>query len=268
MYYTESIRSPTGFYAWPCSSYISYLLRMCPAASSNLHEAGEHVRGDIRGMHFLKTRDQSPFALGRGGSNRVRQHPNDLMLPPKRRDPLLEEIDQWGKLDGGFNNIDHYPTPLPQDPLDDWDYFGAEGPSQIAQQNNYYYGSENEDTADADGPYGIQVLDVLHRKQPTSSDNRRRRRPTKKWRVKAKTTNASADDTHLIQKLWEDYNSAETEREEIPYWRHRQAYRGGGGGADRNLFFTQPRLRGQSDEFQGRDDQVEITTRKQFRPGH
>lgn len=279
MYYMESIRTRTGFYAWPCNNYVMYLLRMCPASTTNLYLAGEDIRRTTKGMYFLKTRSESPFAMGRSnGNNRFRVHPTDFMMPAKRRDPLLEEIDQWGKLDGSFNNIDHFPTPLPQDPLDDWDYFGADGPSQIAQQNNYYYATgdrggdeEEEMETSSGGPFGVQVLDVLHRKQSTNSHKDRRKRPPQKWRAKTRVANSTADDKHFIQRLWEDYNSAEVDRSAVPYWRRRQAYNNG----DRQ-FFSQPIMRGRPtvestrivEEVAYDDEDTEVTTRQALRPGH
>lgn len=213
--------------------------------------------------------------MGRGGGNmRYRQNPNDYMVPPKRRDPLLEEIDQWGKLDGSFNNIDHFPTPLPQDPLDDWDYFGHDGPSQISQQNNYYYTPQQEsggyggggggERDGEGGPYGIQVVDVLHRKQ---TNNNNRKRPQHKWRFKTKAQNFTTEEPHLIEKLWEDYNSGET-RSVIPYWRRRGAYRNFG-----EDFLGQPRRKGEfefdyEDKTDSKTADTENAGRKETLPGN
>lgn len=234
---------------------------MCPRDINKLFVAGEEIRKTTRGMYFLNTLAEAPFAMGRSSSNRFRQQPNDFMVPGKRRDPLLEEIDQWGKLDGSFNNIDQFPTPLPQDPMhdqdDEWNYFGHRGPSQIT--NNYYYSGDNnnhnnrgfEEAEDENGPFGIQVLDVLHRNKeqpqlqqlppPTNShsnnnnnnyNSRRPQMPHNKNRVRTRTGNTPPppDQTHLIEKLWEDYNSVENNRRDVspavqlPYWRRRQVY--------------------------------------------
>lgn len=213
MYFMESIRSYKGFWGWSCSSYISYLLGFCPKVSTNLVIAGEDCRTSTRGMHFVKTRHEAPFALGRGdNSHKFRLYPNDFMVPSHRRDPLLEEIDQWGKLDGAFNNIQQFPTPVPQDPQDDWQYFGAAGPNQIShefdnsQDNNYYdesqspVGDDEDTVSPEEGPYGIRVLDVLHKKKAVH------KRP---HRVKTKSSNAT-EKPHLIQSLWEDFNTAES----------------------------------------------------------
>lgn len=247
----ESVRSTLGFWGWPCNSYIMYLIRMCPASPNNLMLGGEDARPSSRGMHFIKTREESPYALGRDITrNTFRLNSNDFMVPVKRRDPLTEELDQWGKLDGAFNNIDQFPTPLPQDPSnDDWQYFGANGPSQITQQNNYYYSSSSDGGGyrdgfdeeilppDSDAPYGVEVLDVLHRKQMT------RKRPS--HRVKTKTRNSTHNEnTHLIQKLWEDYNAGERRPSysggsQVSSWRRRQAMNGGRYG---EKFFTLPFL--------------------------
>lgn len=211
---------------------------MCPLDINKLFVAGEDVRTTTRGMHFINTRSESPYAQGRyrQSANMFRQQSDYAWMPTKRRDPLLEEIDQWGKLDGAFNNIDQFPTPLPQDPMDDWEYFGQMGPSQITQQNNYYYspivgGGDHDNVEDSipqdtpEAPYGVQVLDVLHRKQSSSSH---RRPPLHRIRTKTKTSsNSTSEPPHLIQKLWEDYQSVEKRQVEVPsvpYWRRRQSY--------------------------------------------
>lgn len=221
MYFMESVRSYKGFWGWSCNSYISYLLGFCPKTTTNLVLAGEDCRTTTRGMYFVKTRHEAPFSEGRANNNnRFRLYPNDFMIPAKRRDPLLEEIDQWGKLDGAFNNIQQFPTPLPQDPHDDWQYFGNMGPNQIRQDfanepNSYYNPAEDsneEDTIAHEGPYGIQVVDVLHKKQGAS------KRPN---RVRTKSNNNGTDSKHLIQSLWEDFNTAES-RSSVSYFPFRR----------------------------------------------
>lgn len=63
-YFSESIRSFRGFWGWPCGSYISYLLGLCPH-SPDLVVAGEDCRQTTRGMFMINTRSRSPFAEGR-----------------------------------------------------------------------------------------------------------------------------------------------------------------------------------------------------------
>lgn len=99
-YYTESIQSERGFWGWPCNSYYSYLLGMCPR-TNELHLAGEDCRDTTRGMFLITTNSEAPFASGQW----------TLQSPPssnKRRDPFLEIIDSYGKLESAFNYVDGY----------------------------------------------------------------------------------------------------------------------------------------------------------------
>ncbi|XP_017835361.2 LOW QUALITY PROTEIN: phospholipase A1 member A [Drosophila busckii] len=105
-YYLESIRSPKGFWGWACSSYLYYLLGMCPPTNFLL-EAGDNVRAGTRGMFLIDTNDTSPYALGKWtdlptlGVKRPRL---PQPLPLQSVDPLMQHIDQFGKLAGNFNN--------------------------------------------------------------------------------------------------------------------------------------------------------------------
>lgn len=59
----------------------------------------------------------------------------EYLTPIKRKNPLQDELDQWGKLDGTFNNIMNFPTPIAQDPIhDDWLYFSHQGTKRITEQ--------------------------------------------------------------------------------------------------------------------------------------
>lgn len=123
-YFSESITSLRGFWGWPCNSYISYLLGFC-RRTNNLVIAGEDCKPSTRGMYFLVTNDVSPFATGRwtdiSGITKNVFGPTSTL---SQGDPLQQQIDQWGKLDSDFNNIDIFPTPMSQDPNgDDWPYF-------------------------------------------------------------------------------------------------------------------------------------------------
>lgn len=54
-------------------------------------------------MYLINTEDASPYAIGRWTDiNQPSPHLKTQML--NRRDPFLEMIDSWGKLDSGFNN--------------------------------------------------------------------------------------------------------------------------------------------------------------------
>lgn len=93
--------SERGFWGWGCPSYINYLLGMCPP-NNYLARAGEDCPSDtFEGMYVVRTADKNPFALGKW---------TDLSqpifkVPFRRRDPFLNMIDDHGKIDGQFNNL-------------------------------------------------------------------------------------------------------------------------------------------------------------------
>ncbi|TMW49842.1 hypothetical protein DOY81_005082 [Sarcophaga bullata] len=132
-YYLESIRSPKGFWGWACSSYIAYLLGMCPQ-TNYLVEVGENVKRTTRGMFLVETNDTAPYALGKWTdlpTLGVKKHSGTVMIfrpPLQKGDPLLRNIDEWAKLDYSFNNLQHQePTPFSQDPYgENWTYFSGD----------------------------------------------------------------------------------------------------------------------------------------------
>jgi pancreatic lipase-related protein 2 len=123
-YFSESIRSLNGFWGYACESYISYLLGLCPL-NNNQVVAGEDASSAIRGLFLVQTNAVAPFAIGRIPAVALKHgilHPNSHLIG--YRDPLQKEIDQWGKLDGDFNNLENFPTPYSQDPNGhNWIYF-------------------------------------------------------------------------------------------------------------------------------------------------
>ncbi|XP_059617747.1 uncharacterized protein LOC132262483 [Phlebotomus argentipes] len=137
-YYMESIRSFRGFWGWQCDSYINYLLGFCKPTDV-LREAGENCKNTTRGLFLVNTNPSSPFAMGKWtdvlkNSGLKSSLLDEYLAPIKRKNPLQEELNQWGKLDGNFNNIMNFPTPLPQDPLnDDWVYFSHHGTKHITE---------------------------------------------------------------------------------------------------------------------------------------
>lgn len=136
-YYLESIRSPKGFWGWACSSYIAFLLGMCPP-TNYLLEAGDNVRPSTRGMFLVDTNDSSPYALGKWtdlptlGVKYHRRPPQMLKLPPQSVDPLLQHIDEFGKLATNFNNLPS--THFGHDPYEHWTSYSP--PNQQEKESN------------------------------------------------------------------------------------------------------------------------------------
>ncbi|XP_053959392.1 lipase member H [Anastrepha ludens] len=170
-YFQESIRSRKGFWGWACSSYISYLLGMCPQ-TNYLHEAGENIKTSTKGMFLIDTNDTAPYALGKWtdlptlGKQKpaVTKGPLTITLPPAGnfRDPLLRQIDQWNKLDTNFNNIEHSPTPFSQDPIgENWTYFSGAGTGDITDglkdANDHVQNSVEEESV-----ANVQKVDEAH----------------------------------------------------------------------------------------------------------
>lgn len=136
-YFSESIRSFKGFWGYECASYINYLFGLCPP-SSFLVLAGEDCRPDTKqGTYFITTNHESPFAYGRWTD----LSPNSkgvlkLNKPFSRRDPLHTQFDQWGKLEGSFNNIVYFPTPYSQDPNGkEWPYLDKSSKNVLEDSN-------------------------------------------------------------------------------------------------------------------------------------
>ncbi|XP_055857489.1 pancreatic triacylglycerol lipase-like [Episyrphus balteatus] len=135
-YFLESIRSTKGFWGWACSSYISYLLGFCPP-TNYLVEAGENANPMYNGFFLITTSNSTPFALGKWTDlpDRTKNTYTLSQKPVTRHSPLLKEVDEWGKLEGNFNNIMNFPTPYSQDPNGEtWPYFGRSGTKEITQE--------------------------------------------------------------------------------------------------------------------------------------
>ncbi|XP_066601666.1 uncharacterized protein [Prorops nasuta] len=62
-YFSESINSEVGFWGWPCSGFVAYLLGLCPPTFPEVL-AGDKVDKNSRGFHLVKTNAQSPYAKG------------------------------------------------------------------------------------------------------------------------------------------------------------------------------------------------------------
>lgn len=106
-YYLESIRSLKGFWGWACSSYLAYMFGMCPP-TNYLVEAGDNASPTTSGMFLIKTAESSPFAMGKWTDLSALDIKTSSYLnygPNKKYDPLMQQLDQFGKLDSHFNNI-------------------------------------------------------------------------------------------------------------------------------------------------------------------
>ncbi|XP_055918639.1 uncharacterized protein LOC129950742 [Eupeodes corollae] len=136
-YFLESIRSTKGFWGWACSSYISYLLGFCPP-TNYLVEAGENANPMSNGLYLITTANSTPFALGKWTDYPDKSNNAGYTIsqkPSTRHSPLMKEVDEWGKLEGHFNNIEHFPTPYSQDPNGEtWPYFGRSGTKEITKE--------------------------------------------------------------------------------------------------------------------------------------
>ncbi|XP_014103240.1 pancreatic triacylglycerol lipase [Bactrocera oleae] len=181
-YFAESIRSRKGFWGWPCSSYISYLLNMCPP-TNYLIEAGEDIKLSTKGMFLAETNDTAPYALGKWTDLPTlgRQKPTinngritiTLPQPSAFRDPLLQQVDQWNKLDSHFNGIEPQPTPYSQDPNgENWTYFSGTGTGDItdtSQAGNDSVGSvEEQSSEDVQKVHETQIEWLEYRRNLTN----------------------------------------------------------------------------------------------------
>lgn len=61
-YYKESILSPVGFYGTSCDSYFAFLIGLCEKEEVI---AGDSCPSTARGVYFVNTKNNAPFALGR-----------------------------------------------------------------------------------------------------------------------------------------------------------------------------------------------------------
>jgi hypothetical protein len=110
---------------------------MCPASVITQTVAGEDCKSTTRGMYLIKTNSASPFALGRLADLLTPNEDNPSIFTNQMRsgDPFQRYIDEWGKLEGNFNNIEALPTPFSQDPNgEDWPYFNHMGSNRLTNE--------------------------------------------------------------------------------------------------------------------------------------
>ncbi|XP_053691869.1 pancreatic lipase-related protein 2-like [Sabethes cyaneus] len=70
-YYAESIASEVGFYGYRCAHWYLYMLGLCRFnEQSTVALMGAHTPNTTRGLYFLNSNVQSPFAQGRNFSLR------------------------------------------------------------------------------------------------------------------------------------------------------------------------------------------------------
>ncbi|BFF94794.1 pancreatic triacylglycerol lipase [Drosophila madeirensis] len=63
-FYAESINSTDGFWGRQCSSWLVHLIGLC-STSAPQALMGYHVAEDVKGSFFLKTANDTPYALGK-----------------------------------------------------------------------------------------------------------------------------------------------------------------------------------------------------------
>lgn len=126
-YFAESIQSIVGFWGWKCQSYLYYLLGMCKPVKEDQIIAGEDSRPSSKGIYFISTNDASPFALGRITDLIQTKSINTISFNAVRNvDPFLKEIDDFGKLQGNFNNL-----PYPKSYDNEDNYFTNSGSDEM-----------------------------------------------------------------------------------------------------------------------------------------
>ncbi|XP_032294376.1 phospholipase A1 member A isoform X2 [Drosophila virilis] len=178
-YYLESIRSSKGFWGWACSGYIPYLLGMCPP-TNYLLEAGDNIRHNTRGMFLIDTNDTSPYALGKWTDLPTLgvKHPHTpaltLKIPAQSVDPLLQHIDQFGKLATNFNNLPS--APYAQDPYENWTSYSP----------TPHKDSESDDSVEEQEQYSTESADM---------DDRQLNKPIDWWIYRRNLTYGHIDNT-------------------------------------------------------------------------
>lgn len=130
-YFAESIQSVVGFWGWKCQSYLYYLLGICKPTKEEQAIAGEDTRPSSNGIYFINTNPVSPFALGRITDFVQTKSIETLSFNSVRNvDPFMKEIDDFGKLQGNFNNL-----PYPKYFKNDDNYFTNHGSDEMT--HNY-----------------------------------------------------------------------------------------------------------------------------------
>lgn len=87
----ESIRTHVGFYGRKCKSYLHYIFGFCQKELPNTL-AGEHCKKSTRGMYFVQTNSQYPYARGQHGDMRAtRMDDNQLIM--KNLDEICNGLD-------------------------------------------------------------------------------------------------------------------------------------------------------------------------------
>jgi pancreatic lipase-related protein 2 len=104
---------------------------MCRPIKDDQAIAGEDCRSSAKGIYFITTNADAPFALGRITDLIQTKSINTISFSTVRNvDPFLKEIDDFGKLQGNFNNL-----PYPKSFDNDDNYFTNHGSDTIT--HNY-----------------------------------------------------------------------------------------------------------------------------------
>lgn len=107
---------------------------MCKPSGLSQTIAGEDCRLTTKGMFFISTNPAKPYALGRiideaTGSDQTKSAGIISFSAPRINvDPLLRQIDVFGKLGGNFNNLPYSNV----DELDNFNFFSVRGSDELS----------------------------------------------------------------------------------------------------------------------------------------
>lgn len=109
---------------------------MCKPSGLSQTIAGEDCRLTTKGMFFISTNPARPYALGRiideaTGSDQTKSAGIISFSAPRINvDPLLRQIDVFGKLGGNFNNLPYSSDDV--DELDNFNFFSTRGSDELS----------------------------------------------------------------------------------------------------------------------------------------
>jgi len=82
-YFIESINSEDGFWAVPCANRFFYTLGLCNSPIQDWVLMGENANPKIRGIFYLTTNANAPYAQGLPGRRKQNANRRQRQLPPR-----------------------------------------------------------------------------------------------------------------------------------------------------------------------------------------